>query len=69
MCISLPDFKGHLIEITFHKGPSTPLGQYKSIISVNKIRYLCYDINVTVVDFNKFVLFCEIEHFIQVFQI
>ncbi len=38
--ISILDFKGDLLGMIFHKGPSTSSGNYTSI-SVNKIWYLC----------------------------
>ncbi len=41
--ISLPDFKGYLIGMIFHKGCSTFSGHCTSMISVNKIWYLCND--------------------------
>ncbi len=39
--ISLPDLKGDLIFLIFHKWPYTSSGHYISIISVNTIWYLC----------------------------
>ncbi len=37
------------LHLVFHEGPSTSSGNYTSIISVNKIWYLCNDTNVPVV--------------------
>ncbi len=41
MFIILPEYKGDLIGVIFHKGPPTSSGHYTYMFSVNKIWDLC----------------------------